>query len=380
MSVRRAIADADLSTLNVSAFCRAHGLSRDRFYDIRRRYEAEGEAGLESRSRAPHTVANRTPSDVEDAIVRLRKDLIDLGVEAGAATIAFHLPTRLGPGAEVPSDSTIWRVLTRRGFIVADPSKKPKRLGRSFSAERANECWQIDDTEWFLSDGTSVKIIDVIDDCSRVCIASVVVEVCTGAEAFNAMATGATEWGWPERFLSDNAKAFKYTLAAALAELGIGAGHSRPYHPQTNGKVERFHQTLKKYLATQPPAEDIAELQAQVDWFRRYYNNERPHRSLGRTIPGVVWATTPRSGPANHPITGPTKTYSATVSNGMADHATKLAIGVGAAHNGHRATTVITGATAHVFVEGRLVRTLTIDPSRRYQALYDRPGRPTTTQ
>ena len=380
MSVRRAIADADLSTLNVAAFCRGHGISRDRFYDIRRRYEAEGEAGLESRSRAPHTVANRTPSDVEDAIVRLRKDLIDLGVEAGAATIGFHLPTRLGPGVEVPSDSTIWRVLTRRGFIVADPSKKPKRSGRSFSAERANECWQIDDTEWFLADGTSVKIIDIIDDCSRVCIASVVVKACTGAEAFNAMATGATEWGWPERFLSDNAKAFKYTLAAAVAELGIGAGHSRPYHPQTNGKVERFHQTLKKFLTTQPLADDIAGLQAQVDWFRRYYNQERPHRSLGRTIPGVVWAATPRSGPADHPITGPTKIYSVIVSNGIANHTRKFRVSIGAAYNHQRATTVITGTTAHVFVDGRLVRTLTIDPTRSLQTLHDRPGRSAATR
>ncbi len=151
MSIRRTIAEADLSTLNVAAFCRVHGISRDRFYEIRKRFDAEGDAGLEPRSRAPRVVANRTLSDVEDVIVRLRKELIELGVDAGAATIAFHLPAELGDGVLLPSESTIWRVLTRRGFIVADPSKAPKRPARSFSANRANECWQIDDTEWFLA-------------------------------------------------------------------------------------------------------------------------------------------------------------------------------------------------------------------------------------
>lgn len=378
MNLRRTIAEADLATLNVSAFCRDHGISRDRFYAIRRRYEAEGEAGLEPRSRAPRRVANRSSVEIEDVVVGLRKELVDLGVDAGAATIAFHLPSRLDPGAAVPSEATIWRILTRRGFIVADPSKRPKRATRSFAAERANECWQIDDTGWDLADGTEVKIIDIIDDCSRLCPAAVVVTSCTGSEAFNAMATGAAEWGWPERFLSDNAKAFRLTLAPAMAELGIAAGHSRPYHPQTCGKVERFHQTLKKFLAAQPPATTIAELQAHVDRFRDYYNHQRPHRSLARAIPAKVWDTTPKSGPADQPITGPPEIFTGKVISGVAQLGRRHKIGVGARYNDQPVTTVLTGTNAHVFVNAKLVRSLRINPTTHYQPLYNRPGRPTT--
>ena len=116
MRVRRALADADVSTFNVAAFCRLHGISRDRFYVIRRRYQAEGEAGLEPRSRAPSRVANRTPDDVEDLIVEIRKELGEAGLDAGAATIGWHLQRR--GIAAVPSVSTIWRILTRRWFIT----------------------------------------------------------------------------------------------------------------------------------------------------------------------------------------------------------------------------------------------------------------------
>lgn len=378
MNLRKTIAEADLSTLNVSRFCRDHGISRDRFYAIRRRYELEGDAGLEPRSRAPRRVANRTSNDVENVVVGLRKDLMDLGVDAGPATIAFHLAQRLPAGVSPPSESTIWRILTRRGFVVADPSKRPKHTSRSFAAERANECWQIDDTEWLLADGVAVKIIDVIDDCTRVCIASVVASGCTGTEALNAMATGAATWGWPERFLSDNAKAFRLMLGPALAELGIRAGHSRPYHPQTCGKVERFHQTLKRFLASQPPAATIEALQAQVDWFTRYYNHQRPHRSLQRAIPAEVWAATPKSGPADHPITAPPKVSVGVVSGGSVQPRRRLRIAVPGAYNGQQATTIVTGLRAHVFIDGRLIRALTIDPTRNRQPLYDRPGRPAT--
>lgn len=377
MNLRRTIAEADLKTLNVAAFCRDHGISRDRFYAIRRAHRDHGEAGLEPKSRAPRRVANRTSPQVEDLIVALRKDLTDLGVDAGAATIRFHLASRLPAGERLPSESTIWRVLHRRGFIVADPSKRPKRASRSFSAERANECWQIDSTDWALADGSPVKIINVIDDCTRVCIASIAAASCTGADAFDAMASGAARWGWPERFLSDNAKAFRAILAPALAELGISAGHSRPYHPQTCGKVERFHQTLKKFLTAQAPAATLSELQAHLDRFRDYYNHQRPHRSLGRAIPAQVWAQTPKNGPADHPITGPPRVTTNKITGGTVRCSPTLAIAVPAAYNGQHATTIVTGTRAHVFVDGRLIRALTIDPTRQRQPLYGRPGRPT---
>ena len=127
------------------------------------------------------------------------------------------------------------------------------------------------------------------------------------------------------------------------------AGHSRPYHPQTCGKVERFHQTLKRWLAKQPPAATIDELQAQLDLFRLIYNHHRPHRAIGRRFPADVWSAAPKSGPADHPIGTPTQTWHATVIGGRVCAGTPLLISVGAAYERLPATIVLTGATCHVF-------------------------------
>lgn len=243
--------------------------------------------------------------------------------------------------------------------------------------DRANELWQLDDTGWVLADGTEIKIFNVIDDHSRLLVASTAMPVCTGAAALAALSVPAVSLGWPARFLSDNAKAFKHVLAEALAELGIAAGHSRPYHPQTNGKVERFHQTLKKWLAKQPAAVTLAELQTQLDCFRHLYNHHRPHRAIDRQFPADVWADAPKTGPADRPLGAPTTVYTSTVNtNGTLGAGRRYTISLGAAHRGQTALTVITGTACHVFIAGRLVRKLTIDPTRRVQPLYGRPGHP----
>jgi transposase InsO family protein len=373
MSVRRLIVEVDPATLNVTEFCRQHGISTWFFWSLRRRVAAEGLAGLEPRSRAPHRVANRTSVEIENAVVAMRKELLDAGLDAGPATIAFHLRDLAG----LPSEATIWRILKARGFVTADPSKAPKRSRRTFTAERANDCWQIDDTEWALADGSPVKIIDVLDDHSRLAVASTAAATCTGAAALSAFAGAATVLGWPARFLSDNANAFRHTLAQALAPLGVTAGHSRPYHPQTNGKVERFHQTLKRWLARQRPAMTLEDLQFQLDAFRHLYNHQRPHRSLGRRYPAQVWAHAPKSGPTDRRLGTPTAIYRGIVSNGTIAAGNRYWITVGAAHNRQPALVAITGTACHVFIDGHLVRALTLNPSRRHQPLHSRPGRPT---
>ena len=379
VSVRRLIVSVDVEGLNVSEFCRSHGVSRWLFYELRRRVAAEGEAGLQPRSRAARRVWNRTSDEVEEAIVRERKRLEAAGLDAGPATIAFHLPAVLEEGVAVPSEATIWRVLSRRGFIVPQPHKAPKHSWRSFSAERANECWQIDDTEWPLADGTAVKIINIVDDCTRVLVSSRAEYQCTAGAAFRTFVDGAQVWGWPERFLSDNAKAFRFGLAQAVATVGVAAGHSRPYHPQTCGKVERFHQTLKKWLAVQPRPATLEELQEQLDRFRDLYNHTRPHRSLERGIPAQVHATTPKSGPANQPLTQPTDIRHLKVrSNGVISIGSRYDISLGAAYIAEIVTVIITGLSCHVFHQGHLIRQLTLNPNHRNQPLYNRPGRPPT--
>jgi hypothetical protein len=168
--------------------------------------------------------------------------------------------------------------------------------------------------------------------------------------------------------VSDNARAFTGTLATAVAPLGVAASHTRPYSPPSNGKVERFHQTVRRWLAKQPPAATIAELQAHLDLFRLHYNTRRPHRALQRRFPADVWAAAPKSGPADRPLTTPTSVHHSTIHAAKA-YAGRYAISVGRAHDGRRAVTVITSTNAHVFIDGHLIRHLTLDPSRRTQPL-----------
>src|SRR5437763_3650608 len=165
-SLRRLIVEVRVEDLNVRAFCAEHQVSTWFFYDLRRRFARGGWAAIEPRGRAPHRVANRTPDAVEDRIVEFRKELTGLGFDAGPATIAYYLEA--AKVVPLPSEATIWRVLTRRGFVVANPSKAPPRQWRRFTAGRGNEWWQYDDTGWQLADDTEVKIINALDDCSRV--------------------------------------------------------------------------------------------------------------------------------------------------------------------------------------------------------------------
>jgi Integrase core domain len=223
-----------------------------------------------------------------------------------------------------------------------------------------------------------VQILDVLDDHSRYAAACTAMPTCTGAASFDVLADAASSLGWPARFWSDNARAFTTTLATALAPLGVAASHTRPYSPSSNGKVERFHQTVQQWLAKQSPAATLTELQTQLDLFRLHYNTRRPHRALRRRTPTDVWTTAPKSGPANRALTTPTTVHRSTVHAGGA-YAGRYKIAIGAAHNGRTAITVITGTNAHVFIDGHLIRHATIDPTRRSQPIHPRPGRPTTT-
>lgn len=376
MTIRRLIVEVDPATLNVTEFCVQHGVSTWFFYDLRRRYAVEGEAVLEPRSRTPKRVANRTPEWIEDEIVRLRKQLGEDGWDNGPATIWTQLQDELPAGTVIPSEATIWRILTRRGFITPEPKKAPKHAYRTYTAERANECWQIDDIEYELADDTKVKIITMVDDCSRLCPELRAVGTVKEETVFDAFTTATDRYGWPSRFLADNAKVYKISLAEAVAPMGVDHRHGRPYHPQTQGKVERFHLTLRKWLQAQPQATSLEELQTQLDTFRHAYNHQRKHRAIGRKTPASVWEQTPKAGPADRPLGVTTTIHRVTISNGACYITKRYTITVGTAHNGQQATVIITGTTCHVFIAGKLNRQLQLNPNRRHQPLYDRPGRP----
>jgi transposase InsO family protein len=286
----------------VSELAAAHGVHRSWIYKLLARYRSEGRAGLEPRSRRPRSTPASIPSELEDEIVFLRKQLSEEGLDAGAATIRWHLARRHDNG--MPSTSTIWRVLKRRGFITAQPRKRPTASLTRFAAELPNECWQSDMTHWSLAEGTDVEIVNFLDDHSRYCIASVALPVTKATDVVTIFTAARQQHGTPASVLTDNGAIYtaRYrrgttAFETELAALGVTHKHAAPYHPQTCGKVERFHQTLKKYLTAQDPAPTITALQTNIDRFVAHYNHHRPHRSIGRRTPADAYTSRVKSPP-----------------------------------------------------------------------------------
>lgn len=368
MSVKRLIVSVDPSSVNVTEFCEVHGISRWLFYDLRRRHRVEGDRVLVPGSRAPKRVANKTAVEVEDRIVELRKSLIDDGWDAGPASIRQRL-VEVGD-VRVPSESTIWRILTDRGFITPEPKKRPRPATRRFERVRANELWQIDGTSWQLPDQTWVKIINIIDDASRVLIASQVHKTESFQAAWATFCGGSSVWGLPQQVLSDNAHGFT-TLDVPLARLGVEKIQSRPGHPQTAGKVERFHQTLKLWLNAQTPGGTINDLQTQLNTFTELYNTQRPHRSLGRKTPTTRWQQLPKTGPDNNPVTTESRVHTSTAdSNGRITAGAQIRITLGTKHAHQQAVTIINNHAAHVFINGQLIRAINTRPDENNYPLY----------
>lgn len=368
MSVRRLIVEIDPASINVTEFCEAHGISRWFFYDLRRRYAREGKPALEPKSTAPHTIKNKTPATIEDRIVAIRKDLIDEGWDAGADSIRERLKHELGAG-QVPSRSTIWRILVARGFVIPEPKKRPRPPSRRFERSRANELWQLDGTDRALANGEITKVLNVIDDTSRTHIAGRVHPEETRAGAWDTICHGINTWGPPEEVLSDNAAGF-HAIEPALAALGISMTHSRPGHPQTCGKVERFHQTMHRWLDARPDPETHTGLQALIDEFSVRYNNERPHRAIGRVTPASKWETLPKSGPSSTPITTPSTVHTSIADRqGRVTAGRQIRIALGRSYAHQPAITIINTTTAHTFIHGQLIRSTRLDPDRNYYPL-----------
>lgn len=186
---------------------RDYGVSPRWVYELVRRSDAEGEAGLDPRSRRPRASPRRTPVEIEDEIVELRKELLDHGLDAGAHTIAVHLARRHGEAA-VPSVSTIWRILVRRGFVTPQPQKRPRSSFVRFEAEMPNERWQADITHVRLADGGEVEVLNVIDDHSRLLIASDALVVFKEADVVASFHRAAAVHGLPATLLTDNGAVF----------------------------------------------------------------------------------------------------------------------------------------------------------------------------
>lgn len=286
----------------VSTFCVEHGISRKSFYELRRRASTDGPAAvLEPRSRRPRSSPSKLTDEVRAQAVQVRAALEASGLDHGPISVHDKMQTMgLDP---VPSVASLARIFREAGVARAEPKKKPRSAWRRFVYPAPNACWQLDATEYVLTGGRRCVIFQLLDDHSRYAVASHVARGETAEAAIAVFDKAVAAHGVPQRLLSDNGialnpsrRGFLGQLVEHVSSLGVEAITGKPYKPTTQGKNERFHQTLFRYLDKQPLASSLTELQAQVDAFDDIYNTERPHQGLpGRLTPQVAWEATPKA-------------------------------------------------------------------------------------
>ena len=379
MALARYVVDAVLlegrSAREVAA---AHGISKSWIYVLIERFRAGGYEALEPRSRRPRSCSHQTPPGTVQRILALRRELAAQGYDCGPVTIGHHLERA---GLASPSTGTIWRVLKRHGLITPQPQKRPRLRSdplRSRSAERAVASRR---HRLAARRRSAAEILNLIDDHSRLLLGSDAYERVKAADVVASFHKAAQLHGLPDAMLSDNGAVFtgsyrkgKVLLESELERLGVLFKNSRPYHPQTCGKVERLHQTLKRYLTKQPPPATLTELQTQLDAFAHYYNDVRPHRALGGRTPLQAYSARIKAKPASAPATTHFR-----VREDKVDKTGKVSlrydsklykIGVGRAHKGRTIKLLIADQQIRVIdPNGELLRELTLDPSRTYQPI-----------
>ena len=278
---------------SVAGAARRYGVSRQWAYEIKRRWEADGDSGLLPRSRAAHTIA-RADAVLASRIVELSKQLEKDGLDAGAESIAAGLERE---GVGPPANSAIHRILVSAGLVRPEPGKRPKASYTRFEASLPDELWQSDFIHWPIATVPGAVVVSWLDDRSRSLLHARAFATVTMDDVEAAFLQACAEHGIPARTLTDNGTVYTTRPISAtpgrfertLALMGVRQSNGRPCHPQTQGKIERYHRTLKQWLSARPPASSIDELNEQLAEFRHVYNEERPHRALGRRTPGEAY-------------------------------------------------------------------------------------------
>ncbi|MGL3151889.1 integrase core domain-containing protein, partial [Microbacterium sp. A82] len=287
----------------VTAFCDEHHLSRKAFYAIRARAREEGPvAALAPRSRRPRSSPTRTAAAIIEQALQVRAALETSGLDFGPISVMDRMRDL---GMDPPSRATLARHFTAAGVVTAEPRKKPRSAYRRFVYPAPNCLWQLDATEYVLSGGRKCVIFQLIDDHARLAVSSHVAWAETAEAALTVVKKGIAVHGVPQKLLSDNGVALNPTrrgydgqLVRYLKSVGVEAITGKPGKPTTQGKNERFHRTLFRWLDHQPLADTLKELQAQIDRFDHIYNTERHHQSLpGRITPLQAWEATPKAAP-----------------------------------------------------------------------------------
>jgi transposase InsO family protein len=288
--------------LSVTQSAADYGFSRRHLHRLLASYREGGMEALEPGSRRPKSNPAKTSEEVRRRVIELRSHLIADGLDAGPVTIAWHLERE---DLKAPAPATISRILTAAGLVIAQPRKRPRSSYIRFQADQPNETWQSDFMHTRLADGSDVEILSWLDDHSRFLLACTAHQPVTGDTVVAAFLQTIDQHGPPASTLTDNGRvytarfgggrnAFEYLLPI----LGVRQKNGSPGHPQTQGKIERFHQTLQRWLTARPSARNLAGLQHQLDEFRDHYNERRPHRALHRNTPGNAYRQTPKALPA----------------------------------------------------------------------------------
>lgn len=366
--------------LGVSEAAERFGVSRQWVHRLVARYRADGPLGLRPGSRRPRLSPNATGQSVREQILALRTQLLGDGLDAGAESIRDRL---IGTGQPAPSTSTIWRILRANDLVVAQPHKRPRSSWRRFQAAAPNGCWQSDFTHWQLADGTDTEIITWLDDHSRFLLHLSAHQRITGTIVVATFTAAAETHGLPASTLTDNGMVYTTRLArggrsgpngleALLADYGITQKNGGPGHPQTQGKVERFQQTLKNWLGARPYSQTLAELNNALARFTDIYNHQRPHRALHRATPAAAYAALPKAEPELAEGTRHWRVRIDTVdTTGRVSlrYAGRLRhLGIGRAHAGTKIVILI--ATPDVMVinrtTGEIIAEHTLDNTRNY--------------
>jgi transposase InsO family protein len=368
---------------NVAEFCRKQQISRTTFYKWRCRFLDQGLDGLTEQSRRPRSSPGQTPAAVEEMVLRRRKQLLEQGLDHGPQSIVWSFERDAVPVlASVPSRATVWRILTRHGVIVPQPRKRPKSATKRFTFARPNECWQSDWTQWHLADGTAVAIAGTLDDHSRY-LAGLAAGMGGGTAelVWAVMLAGIAECGIPSMSLTDNGimytgkwHAYESAFEANLWALGTHTINSAPYHPQTCGKIERFWQTLKKWLRARQTPATLDALNVLLAQFCTFYNHHRPHRALRGATPAEAFTATEAARPAQRPLPAPVFVSRHTVGQRSGNlFVPPYKVNVGLRWAGHSCISIRDGDHIAIFSGTALVREFTAEPSRNYQ-----PGDKTT--
>lgn len=367
---------------SVAQVCRRHGISRDTYYRYRRRYLQEGVAGLQERSRRPGSSPARIDHALEEQICRMRK----VHPRWGARRIRAELARS---GTEPPAVSTIHQALRRNHLVADQPPRRPTATKR-FEREVSNDLWQIDATQVRLASTRRAWVIDTIDDHSRYLLAALAATAPTAEAAWDCFEEASFRYGLPRQVLSDNGLCFTGRLHGVevafernLGELGVELINAGPYHPQTLGKLERFHKTLKAWLVDEGPAWDLPHLQELLDGFRHHYNRDRPHQGIGNLTPAERYRWKPPVAEAAASLGVDDRGEPVYPPHAMVRKASKWGvigydghqIHIGSRWAGARLRVIPVGALVHIFYGDELVRALAIDPG----ADYNGSGRRSTT-